>query len=186
MLFSLLSFIRRAWNKTIIAPSIKKEMNYCGRDTSIGRCFTAYGLRNISLGNSVSIGEYCLFMCTRAKIKVGDHCMFGPRVTMITGGHRMDVLGRLMDSITSEEKLPENDQDIELEGDNWIGANTTILKGVKIGKGAVIAAGSVVNKNVPNYAIVGGVPAKIIKMRFSPDEIIKHEQMIIDNRFSSQ
>ena len=49
--------------------------------------------------------------------------------------------------------------------DVWIGANCTITKGVKIGNGVIIAANSCVNKDVPNYAIVGGVPAKLIKLR---------------------
>ena len=69
--------------------------------------------------------------------------------------------------IAVTEKLPENDQDVVFEGDNWIGANVTILKGVTIGEGAVIAAGSVVNKVVPSYSVVGGVPARVIRMRFT-------------------
>lgn len=59
------------------------------------------------------------------------------------------------------EKLPENDQDVVFEGDNWIGANVTVLKGITIGEGAVV------NKNVLPYTIVGGVPAKVIKMQFA-------------------
>lgn len=60
----------------------------------------------------------------------------------------------------------------------WIAANATILKGVRIGKDAVVAAGSVVTKDVPPYAIVGGVPAKVIKMRFTPEEIEAHNIML--------
>lgn len=55
---------------------------------------------------------------------------------------------------------------IYFEGDSWIGARSVILKGVKIGKGAVVAAASVVTKDVPPYAIVAGNPAKVIKNRF--------------------
>ena len=73
-----------------------------------------------------------------------------------------------MISLTDKDKLPENDQDIVFEGDNWIGANATILKGVKIGYGAVVAAGAVVTKDVTPYAIVGGVPAKKIRNRYRP------------------
>ena len=62
--------------------------------------------------------------------------------------------------------------DITIEDDVWIGFGATILSGVTIGQGAVIAAGSVVTKDVPPYAIVGGVPAKVIKYRF-PEKMIK-------------
>lgn len=55
--------------------------------------------------------------------------------------------------------------------DVWIGARVYIKNGVKIGNGAIIAAGAVVTKNVPDYAIVGGVPAKLIRFRFSPEQI---------------
>lgn len=65
-----------------------------------------------------------------------------------------------------------------LEGDNWIGANVTILKGVTVGEGAVIAAGAVVTKDVPKYGVVGGVPARVIKIRFSKDEIRIHQTEI--------
>ena len=63
--------------------------------------------------------------------------------------------------------------DIVIEDDVWIGFRSTILSGVHIGQGAVVAAGSVVTKDVPPYAIVGGVPAKVIKYRFSQDMINK-------------
>ena len=61
--------------------------------------------------------------------------------------------------------------DIIVENDVWIGYRATILSGVNIGQGAIIAAGSVVTKDVPPYAIVGGVPAKVIKYRFPPEMI---------------
>ena len=117
-------------------------------------------------------------MCTRAKIKIGDNIMFGPGVTCITGGHRTDMVGRYMVSVTNEEKRPEDDRDIIFEGDNWVGANVTILRGVTIGEGSVIAAGAVVTKDVPPYSIVGGVPAKVIKMRFTDEELTEHKRLM--------
>ncbi|MBR2022007.1 MAG: CatB-related O-acetyltransferase [Clostridia bacterium] len=136
------------------------------------------GSKNVFLGNNVSIGEDARFMCTRARIIMGDNIMFGPGVTCITGGHRMDVVGKPMISVTNEEKRPEDDRDIVLEGDNWIGANVTILRGVTVGEGSVIAAGAVVTKDVPPYSIVGGVPAKVIKMRFSEEELAEHKRLL--------
>ena len=70
-----------------------------------------------------------------------------------------------MITVTDSEKSPDNDKDVVFEGDNWVGANAIILKGVTVGKGSVISAGAVVTHNVPPYAIVGGVPAKVIRMR---------------------
>lgn len=83
-----------------------------------------------------------------------------------------------MNTIRDNEKLPENDKDIIIEGDNWIGGGAIILSGVTVGFGAVIGAGAVVTKNVPRYAIVGGVPAEVIKYRFNKDEIVKHEEIL--------
>ena len=65
-----------------------------------------------------------------------------------------------------QENLLENDKDVLIDDGVWIGCNVTILKGVHINKGAIIAAGSIVTKSVPHYAIVGGNPAKVIKFRF--------------------
>lgn len=120
-------------------------------------------------------------MSTRAKIYIGDYVMTGPHITIITGDHRTDLIGRYMISVTDTEKLPENDADVVLSGDNWIGANVTILKGVTIGKGVIIAAGSVVTKDVPAYEIWGGIPAKKLKSRFTEAEITMHENIISNN-----
>ena len=107
--------------------------------------------------------------------------MFGPNCTIITGDHRIDIVGKYMSQVTVAEKKPENDLPVKLEGDNWIGANSVILKGVTIGFGAIVAAGAVVTQNVPAYSIVGGVPAKVISMRFSNAEIQEHEKKLQQN-----
>lgn len=166
MIFQIANVLSRAWNKVIMTPIRLHALGSYGKNVKLGRGFRIYGSRNLNVGEDIGIGEGCLFMCTRAKINIGNHVMFGPRVTVITGGHRIDMPGRVMTSVKDEEKLPENDQDIIFQGDNWVGANATILRGVTVGEGAVIAAGAVVTKDVPQYSIVGGVPAKVIKMRF--------------------
>lgn len=169
--------ILRAWNLVVLNPLKKSMLKSCGSKVhlGIGCDFTWH---NVSIGNDVSIGKNALFMCTRAEIIIGDHVMFGPRVTLITGGHRMDVLGRPMISIQNSEKLPEDDRNISLEGDNWLGANVTVLRGVTVGKGAVVAAGAVVTKNVEPYTIVGGVPAKLIRMRFDERDLSEHLKLM--------
>ena len=104
-------------------------------------------------------------MSTKAKLIIGNDVMIAENATIVTGDHRIDILDKPMIAVEESEKLADNDQDVVLEGDNWIGTRAIILKGVTIGKGAVVAAGALVTKDVPPYAIVAGVPAKIVKMR---------------------
>lgn len=108
--------------------------------------------------------------------------MFGPHVSIRGGDHRTDIVGRFVDEIKDCDKIPENDQDVIFEGDNWIGMNVTILKGVTIGRGSIVAAGAVVTNSTPPYSIVGGVPAKVLKMRFSDVEIQKHETLLYNKK----
>lgn len=75
-------------------------------------------------------------------------------------------------------KRENDDLDVTIEGDSWFGINVTILSGVTIGRGSCIAAGALVNKSCPPYSIIAGVPAKVIKFRFTIDEILQHEQIL--------
>ena len=176
--YGFFDFVSRAWNKAVVSPIKKGALGGCGKNVTLGRRLRMSGSKNIFIGNNVSIGEDARFMCTLAKVKMGDNIMFGPAVTCITGGHRTDILGRYMISVTNAEKRPEDDRDIVFEGDNWIGANVTILCGVTVGEGSVVAAGAVVTKDVPPYSIVGGVPANVIKMRFTDQEISEHKRLL--------
>ncbi len=173
----LSGFIPNIWNHIIVSPLKKAMTKKCGKKVLIGRKAKA-NWENITIGDCVSVGPGADFTCTKAEIFIGNHVMFGPNVTMITGGHRTDVIGKYMDAIGNDEKSPENDRNIILKGDNWIGANAVILKGVTIGQGSVIAAGAVVTKNVIPYSIVGGVPAKTIKMRFDENSLEKHIKLL--------
>ena len=175
--------VKRLYNK-IYSPLYKKKMLQCGTEVFFSPYDSVFTYESMHIGNHVSIGYHADFVATRSKIIIGDHVVFGPHVSIRGGDHRFDIPGRYIDSIGDEEKLPENDADVIFEGDNWIGMNATILKGVIVGRGAIIAAGAVVSRSLPPYCIAGGVPAKVLKMRFSPEEIEKHESFLnhIDER----
>jgi len=134
--------------------------------------------QNITLGNDVSIGSGAVFIASKSQIYIGNKVLFGPRVTIIGGNHTFDRVGVFIYDITDEIKDPEDDADIVIEDDVWIGANVTILKGVTIGRGCVIGAGAVVSRSCAPYSIVAGVPAKIIKRRFTVEEILEHERIL--------
>lgn len=174
--WKFLHIFHRLWRRQKV-KLLKEKLQTCGKNVSMPHSVSIFGSQ-MQVGNDVFFGEENLFMCAGAPIIIGDHVMIGPRVTMISGDHRVDVVGKYMTEVKSADKLPENDLPIVLTGDNWIGANATILKGVTIGEGAVVAAGALVNHNVPPYAIVGGVPAKVIKYRFCDEDLIRHKEQL--------
>lgn len=166
MLFRFGEMIPKAWNRFAVSPLHCLSFGRCGKNVRIGGRFRIVGREHLYVDDHVSIGADCRFLCTRADIVIRDHVMFGPGVTVVTGNHRIDIPGKYVIDITDQEKREEDDQPVIFEGDNWIGANAIILKGVTVGRGAVIAAGAVVTRSVPEYAIVGGNPAKVIRFRF--------------------
>jgi len=116
---------------------------------------------NLSVGNEISFGRN--FKILSRKVSIEDEFMTGEDVLIQGGSHRFDdvtiPIGK-QGSIASEP--------LHISGDVWMGARAIILPGCKrIGHGAIIGAGSVVTHDVPDYAIVGGNPAKIIKYRKS-------------------
>ncbi len=116
--------------------------------------------QNISFGKNVRITmNCCIWAEHNSKILFGDNILVGPGVKMFCGNHGTKLCDIPM---TYQERV---ESDIIIEDDVWIGANSVITSGVNIGKGSIVAAGSVVTKNIPNNAIVGGVPAKVIKYR---------------------
>jgi acetyltransferase-like isoleucine patch superfamily enzyme len=134
---------------------------------------------NVSCGNRVYIGPYSHFIALLSSITIGNDVIIGPEVMIITGNHRYDLVGRTMYSLTNNEKNANDDLPVVIENDVWIGARSIILKGVTIGEGSIVGAGSVVTKSVPPYSIAAGNPAKVIKGRFkSEDDILNHKKIM--------
>lgn len=157
----------------------KRAMKHCGKGVYLRPMSSDIkGLENLSVGDGTSIPKGSTFYCTNAPLTIGRKVVFGPKPTIITGDHRIDVIGKHIIDVGDGEKLPENDLPVVIEDGVWCGANVTILKGVTIGRGSVVAAGAVVTKSFPPYSIIGGVPAKLIKMRFSEEEIVEHERLL--------
>lgn len=131
---------------------------------------------HITIGNGVYIGPRACFIASIAHIYIGNKVVFGPNVTIRGGNHIFNIPGKYILDFTDEDKRPQDDKDVIIEDDVWVGTNVTILKGVTLGRGCIIAAGAVVTKSVPPYTIYGGVPAKFIGLRFKNiDEVEMHE-----------
>lgn len=169
------------WDK-IWASVWKKSMKRCGRNVYIRPISSDIkGIENITVGDNVLIPKGSTFYCTRAELKIGNKVIFGPKPTIITGDHRIDLIGKYIMDVSDDCKLPNLDLPVVIEDDVWCGANVTILKGVTIGRGSVVAAGAVVTKSFPPYSIIGGVPAKLIRMRFTPQQILDHEKKLYES-----
>jgi len=119
-----------------------------------------------------------------SKISIGKYCSIASNVTFITGGiHPVDWVSLYPFRINWQlenaynDGMPSTNGPIIIGNDVWISTGVTILSGVKIGDGAVIASNSLVTKDIPNYAIVAGVPARLIKYRFSDEQIARLEKI---------
>ena len=110
-----------------------------------------YG-KHISIGKNVFINFDCTFLALGG-ITIEDNVLIGPKVSFITESHPLDP----------EQRKGLIGKPIHIKKNAWIGANATILPGVTIGENAIVAAGAVVSKDVPDNTIVGGIPAKFIK-----------------------
>jgi len=127
----------------------------CGKKVNIekGALFSS----KVSLGDYSGIGINANISGT---CTIGSYVMMGPNVTVITRNHKHSDLDQPMMFQGFEEEKP-----VVIGDDVWIGERVLILPGVHIGNGCIIAAGAVVTHDVPDYAVVAGVPAKIIKSR---------------------
>lgn len=109
--------------------------------------------RYVTIGSYSHINHGCI-IDGRGGLNIGNNVSISLRVNIVTGGHK-----------TNDPYFGGNHLPIVIKDSAWIGVNATILHGVTIGKGAVVAAGAVVSKDVPDYAIVAGIPAKVIGER---------------------
>ncbi|CAD0000843.1 DapH/DapD/GlmU-related protein [Flavobacterium salmonis] len=127
-------------------------------DTEIDESVTVFTPLHINYGKHTKIGKNvfinfdCVFL-DLGGITIEDNVLIAPKVSLLTEGH----------STTIEDRHSLIPKPICIKKNAWIGANATIFQGVTIGENAIVAAGSIVSKDVPDNTIVGGIPAKIIK-----------------------
>lgn len=127
-----------------------------GRNINIERKADFGTGRGITLGNNSGLGVRCF---VRGPLSIGENVMMGPDVTILTNGHNIE---RVDIPMMQQGGLVKG---VVIGNDVWIGMRSIIMPGVKIGNGVVIGAGAIVTKDVPDYTIVGGCPAKVIRYR---------------------
>ena len=141
-----------------------------------------YSNKNTQIGPNAKVGKYSGFneSCFFARGEIGAFCAIGARTSINPFNHPVDWLSisefqyhpRSFDwveeynAVERLERTPDMFEYTRIGNDVWMGHNVNVLPGISVGDGAIIGAGSVVTKDVPPYAIVAGVPAKVIRFRF--------------------
>lgn len=151
-----------------------------GKNSTFGRGTVFYAPNRITVGNNVYIGKYCSL---ETDLEIGNDVLIGSNVGLVGKyDHDYSQVGK---SIKDSPWIGDEDYrfkgqglKIRIEDDTWIGFGAVVLSGVTVGRGAIVAAGSVVTKDVPPYAIVGGNPARVLSYRFEDSQIKVHERLL--------
>jgi len=153
---------------------------YIGKKVTLNNCTLCYhsrvaeyaSLSNVYIGEYSSIGRYAKIVHTN----IGKYCAISWDTTINAISHPYNHLTinafpyvPYVGNFVKERK--QSYKQVIIKNDVWIGANSVIMPGITIGNGAIIGAGAVVTKDIPDYAIVAGVPAKVLKYRFDKDII---------------
>lgn len=167
-------FYRLRYHSAYLAPYtnfLLKEMDKLKiGDKSVIGCYTTIAVSNdpsgnkenayLTIGTNTYIGEYNNLRAAGGRLTIGNNCLISQHITIVTSNHNIKKM-----HLIQEQAWTDKNNYVTICNDVWIGANSVILPGVTINIGAVIAAGTIVTKDVPPYAIVAGNPAKIIKYR---------------------
>lgn len=146
------------WLRRLLSRSIFRQ---CGKLSCMGHMAFFGNGENIEIGDYSAIGEraYIGGIGEGGKLKIGNYVMMAPEVVILTSTHNYQQVGNPMCYQGTAKEI------VIIEDDVWICMRAMIMPGVTVHTGAIVAAGAVVTKDVPPYAIVGGMPAKILKIR---------------------
>jgi len=149
------------------------ETAYINDRTDVHRGTVAHEYAFVNYGCTVGVN-----------VELGRYVMLAPRVAIVGGDHRTDEPGVPM-IFSGREIVPRT----TIEDDVWVGYGAIVMAGVRIGRGAIVAAGAIVTKDIPPYEIHGGIPARKLSDRFTPEQRAIHDKMLdgptIVGRFAS-
>ncbi len=152
---------------------------YRGTLKSVGKRFRIGEGSQIVTPRMLSVGHNCFFgprfyLSSPEEVRIGNNVMFGPEVMILGGDHDFATLGIPMRFSPNVGRSGP----IIIEDDVWVGARCLLIKGVRLGTGSVIGAGSVVTHSLPPFSVAAGNPCRVIRTRFSEAEIIEHRRAL--------
>ena len=131
------------------------RLGYCGRQVDFEPHILIRNPKNVRIGDGCSFGSFVI-LDAHDRITIGRDCMFAAKVTISTATHDYSLEPMNQRTITKA---------VVIEDGAWFGVGATVLPGVRVGRGAVVGAHALVTKDVPPYAIVVGVPARVLRYR---------------------
>ena len=158
--------------------------------------YAKIGVNSIVMNNShvvpsnMEIGENCIiqdklnFITNKGRLLVKKYSVISSGVTIVPDSHRLTVGVPFF--LSAIAHINDVEGIVCIDEDCWIGTGAILIGNVHIGRGSIVAAGAVVTKDVPPYAVVAGVPARIIATKFNKDQIISHERVLYssEDRFA--
>ena len=175
--------IQKLFQKVNLLYSVRRGVRL-GARVHVGPGSVLWASRSLVVEEDVYIGKYCTIQVNG---RIGRYTMIANNVGVVGRlDHDYRVVGtpiRFAPWIGDESASEDQMASVDIGEDVWVGYGAIILSGIRIGRGAVIAAGSVVTKDVESYSIVAGVPAKSVAIRFDDVQIEEHEHLIYgDNK----
>lgn len=165
---------------------IRRNLCFCDKTAQISPDNYIVGAQYFSMKKYSLLQAGGKLILTGGKLILGRWSSISYNSLVITGNH-IPTVG-YPQHLAAQIHLNDRECDIEVGDDCWIAANVTLLPGAKLGRGCVVGACALVNKEVPPYAVVAGIPAQIVAVKFTLEQIIEHEKKIYDSheRFSRE
>lgn len=175
--------VKNAW-KRYVQIKDRSIYGYIGFNTQVHLPMTIANPSNCYFSDHSKIREGLYLINTTGKFIVKKYTTISINCLVVTGNHRPTV--GIPEVLLGESHINDLETDIIVEESVWIGANCTLIAKSHIGRGAVIGANSLVNKEIPPYAVAVGSPAKIIASVFTLEQILEHEKILYpeNERFS--
>ena len=179
--------LRMAIRWAIACTPLRSQFGYCAENAVFSYPMIIYNPKGLFLYENTKLLQGSTIINTKKeKIIIKKNTEVAANSTFVTNNHVSTV--SIPQFLLGQSHINDKSGDIIVEEDCWIRTGVIILAGVHVGRGSIIGAGSIVNKDIPPYAVVAGCPAKIIAAKFSISQIIKHEKALYseNERLSSE
>lgn len=173
-------------NVRFIKPKNRKSFGYFGRTALLKTPAAIANPANVFLYEDIHLREGLKVINYTGKVVIKNFTEIAPDCTIVTGNHTPTV--GVPQRLGGPCHINDNEKGVTIEEGVWIGTRVTLLSGAHVGRGAVIGAQSLVNKEIPPYAVAVGSPAKVIASVFSIEQILEHERHLYkpEERFSRE